>query len=54
MDMVKTIVEEVRWRNKIGTLKRINIASVTEVAEELYPDVDWDSSDLIFQIMMNF
>ena len=50
--IIATIATEVKRRYFIGALDKTTPSTVISVAQEMYPDYDWDNSDLIFQIMM--
>ncbi len=60
MDLVSNLVDEVKWRYKIGSIGHINAENVSEIAEEIYPIFgekgDFNSpitfDRLIFETMM--
>lgn len=60
MDLVQNLVDEVKWRYKIGSIGHINAETVSEIAEEIYPNFglqgDFGSpitfDRLIFETMM--
>ena len=35
-----------------GTIPDTKVETIIHVAEEMFPDYDWEGSDLIFQVMM--
>ena len=61
MNLVQNLVDEVKWRYKIGTIESINAETVEEIAEDIYPNYGTPKSeftsnlefgDLIFEAMM--
>ena len=50
--IIQTIAKEVQKRYYIGALDKTTPSAIIGVAREMYPDYDWENSDLIFQIMM--
>jgi len=61
MNLVQNLVDEVKWRYKIGSIDKINAEAVTEVAEEIYPNLGIHNSDftsnldlggLVFEALM--
>ena len=35
-----------------GTIPDTKVETIISIAEEMFPDYDWEGSDLIFQVMM--
>ena len=48
MDLVQNLVDEVRWRYKIGSISEINVDTVSEIAEDIYPNYDDTTASISF------
>jgi len=46
MNMIQNLVDEVKWRYMVGSIDAIDAETVTEVAEELYPNLGRNNSIL--------
>ena len=53
MNLVENLIDEVRWRYKIGAIQTIDEETVTEVAESIYPNFDTDSKDFITETTLD-
>ena len=53
MDMIENLIDEVRWRYKIGSIDTIDRETVTQVAESIYPNFDSGSKDFITDISLD-
>ena len=61
MDLIENLVNEVKWRYTIGSIDEINKETVTEIAEEIYPNLgtidspflsDMELGKVVFEALM--
>lgn len=48
MDLVENLVDEVKWRYKIGSINKIDAETVINIAEDIYPNYNDATASISF------
>lgn len=49
---IDNLAEYIRVSYANGTIPDTKVETIIGIAEEMFPNYDWEGSDLIFQVMM--